>query len=184
MSDNIDVDMLDKELSGLLAEKNTITEDEFIVFLPLYNKELGAKLTPEQKKKLVTTFHTRFSIFETITIVNSAGDVVVKLPAVVNKVSTINMPGTDTAHGTPLDAFVNVSTLNIGHPAQIAQNISRVGNVVMEMAKHATAAKKDEYASDRAERESLLSNFKQGVDTPSPTTTQDDQVDEDDFDWG
>jgi len=189
---NINSTEMTEELNDRAKKKNIIGDVEFAEFLPLYNKKLAAKLTKEQKTELSVKFCKRFSIFDTITIIDASGKFVVSLPAPANRVPTINMPATPTDINA-LDAFVGVSTSRIGHPAQIQRNIDRVGAIVIETAKKALTTKSNEMKIENSQRYDLIDRFNKTASKANSTDAVEkvsgtealkkDQVNIDDFEW-
>lgn len=59
--------------------RNTITQQEFEIILPLYKKELLDELDSNTINKMISYFQVRFNMYKKITVVDSLGKTIIEL---------------------------------------------------------------------------------------------------------
>lgn len=61
------------------TRRNTITQQEFEIILPLYKKELLEELDSNTINKMISYFQVRFNMYKKITVVDSLGKIIIEL---------------------------------------------------------------------------------------------------------
>jgi len=78
---------MEKVLDQAIKVRNTISESEFIRFKPLFTKN---ELSQAQQLDLCKEYQSKVSLFHPVEIVNTLGEVLLRLPAMFNEVNSIN----------------------------------------------------------------------------------------------
>jgi len=112
------MEITEEHIEKMMAERNTVTEMEFVTFQKLYSKEDRDSLTQEEFNRLTINFQKRFSLRHPIIVVedrkNAEGNAIVKmvLPAILNSMKTLN----DCDSVSLTDIFHNRSERSLQNP--------------------------------------------------------------------
>lgn len=123
---DIDLSKLESALLESIKQKNTMTESEFMHFIPLFSE--GAN--KQSLKELGDEWATRVSLYDPVNIINSEGKIVRTIPPTLN---TIKGLSDIDPKGVLLSAFSK--ELSIENP--VHSHVQEVGELIIRGIKKA-----------------------------------------------
>ena len=148
-------------LKQSIKDKNTITENEFRQFLPLFKKDGLELLGAEKYDRLSRIYMDKISLYDPVTIVSDTVNeddgtpkVLLVLPAKFNAVPTFN----DVKSGNITDIFFNSVIKESNNPMDVSliKTSNHMANVLTSAALVANENKQHEY-------DKIMDDFNNGV---------------------